>query len=370
MADSTKDPQRRPTATGGGIAVADDGDVAFGGMAGAGILAAILVAFFISAGIIGYTPEPTNEGGPQGSEAGDDDHSDDDGDHSDQETSLEADGFQISADLAAGGFPPVQLSATGNAVTVRGPVADEATRTRIIEFISQQPNVETVVDEMFIPEPDEVTAAAVIDVADDNITLSGTVPSEEMAAGIRAAASDAYSPDQIADGLVVFEGATTYMVTSSGSMSDPIRYGSLTEALAAASKTSGAIEGTYTGAVELDAEVDASLNELVALEPILFQIGTAVIDAASQPTLDQAIEILKLFPDSSVEIGGHTDSTGDPAFNSDLSQRRAQAVLDALVAGGVETELTAVGYGPDRPVGDNATPEGRQQNRRIEFEAK
>lgn len=363
MASNTKDdPRRRPAPPRGGVAVADDGDVSFGGMAGAGILAAILVAFFVSAGIIGYSPEPANVSGPATTA-----QTEDDEDHGDEE-SLDADGFQIAADLAAGGFPPVQLSATGNAVTVRGPVADEETQAEIIDFISEQPNVETVVDEMFIPEPVATAAQADIEVSDEGIILAGTVPTEEMAENFRAAAAAAYPADQITDELTVLDGATAFTVTSSGSLSDPTLYTTLTEALAAAAAANG-VEGSYTGAVELDAEVDASLNELVALEPILFQTGTAVIDAASQPTIDQAIEILKLFPQASVEIGGHTDSTGDPALNQDLSQRRAQAVLDALVAGGVETELTAVGYGPDQPLGDNATEEGRQQNRRIGFTA-
>lgn len=364
MADSTKDePKRRGAVTGGGVALADDGDVAFGGMAGAGILAAILVAFFVSAGIIGYNPEPATVASADVEDDGAEDVDDE------EAVSLDADGFQISSDLAAAGFPPVQLSASGNTVTVRGPVADEATRAEIIGFIQQQPNVSEVVDEMFIPEAADIAAEATIDVSDDAIVLSGTVPSEEMAASIRAAAAESYSADQITDELTVLDDATTYSVISTGSLTDPTRYGTLTGALDAAASAGGGLEGSYNGTVELDAEVDASLNELVQLEPILFQTGTAEIDAASQPTIDRAVEILKLFPDASVEIGGHTDSTGDPAFNQDLSQRRAQAVLDALVAGGVESDLTAVGYGPDQPVGDNATPEGRTQNRRIEFTA-
>jgi outer membrane protein OmpA-like peptidoglycan-associated protein len=359
MVDSTKDePKRSPGVSGGGVAVADDGDVAFGGMAGAGILAAILVAFFVSAGIIGYTPEPLAVTSSPTTEHGGDETAD----------SLDADGFQISADLSAGGFPPVQLSASGNTVTVRGPVVDETTRDSILSFVGDQPNVETVVDEMFIPEPEPALSSANVAMSDDGIILEGTVPNEVMAAQLRAAAAANFSSDQITDELTVLDGATGFALTTSGSITDPLLYSDLTAAIQAAVDGVG-LTGDYTDEVVLDAQVDASLNELVRLEPILFQTGTAVIDRASIPTIDQAAEILKAFPGATVEIGGHTDSTGDPSFNRILSQARAESVLAALRERGVQSDLTAVGYGPDSPVGDNATAEGRQQNRRIEFKA-
>ncbi len=365
MADSTKDdPKRSPGVSGGGVAVADDGDISFGGMAGAGILAAILVAFFVSAGIIGYTPEPLAvTSSPTTGHGGDG-----------AEESKDADGFQISADLSAAGFPPVQLSApTGtNTVTVRGPVVDEATRDSIIEFVAEQPNVETVVDEMFIPdapsEPESALASATIAMSDDGIILQGSVPTEEMAAQLRSAAAANFSSDQITDELSVLDGATGFALTTSGSITNPILYSDLTAGIKAAVDGAG-LTGDFTDEVVLDAEVDTSLNELVGLEPILFQTGTAVIDFASIPTIDRASEILKAFPGAAVEIGGHTDSVGDPSYNQTLSQARAESVLAALRERGVQSDLTAVGYGSDSPVGDNATPEGRQQNRRIEFTA-
>jgi len=69
-----------------------------------------------------------------------------------------------------------------------------------------------------------------------------------------------------------------------------------------------------------------------------------------------------------VTIEGHTDSSGDPVLNQNLSQSRARAVQNYLVANGIdEPRLDAVGFGPDRPVADNETEEGRALNRRIEF---
>jgi outer membrane protein OmpA-like peptidoglycan-associated protein len=69
-----------------------------------------------------------------------------------------------------------------------------------------------------------------------------------------------------------------------------------------------------------------------------------------------------------VEVGGHTDSTGSRATNTRLSQARAESVMAYLVSKGVAAgQLAAKGFGPDEPVADNATREGRAQNRRVEL---
>jgi len=73
-------------------------------------------------------------------------------------------------------------------------------------------------------------------------------------------------------------------------------------------------------------------------------------------------------PDLFFELGGHTDNLGDPAFNVFLSESRAQAVADYMTSRGFTGDrLSVVGYGPDQPVADNATPDGRAANRRLEF---
>jgi outer membrane protein OmpA-like peptidoglycan-associated protein len=81
------------------------------------------------------------------------------------------------------------------------------------------------------------------------------------------------------------------------------------------------------------------------------------------------VDIMKQNPDiRKVRVEGHTDSKGSDAYNIKLSQRRANAVRDYLIAHGVEADrLVAVGYGETRPVADNGTAEGRARNRRVEF---
>lgn len=111
----------------------------------------------------------------------------------------------------------------------------------------------------------------------------------------------------------------------------------------------------------------AYANVLVDLEPILFAPGSAAIDGESLATLDRLVEVLATTT-VTVTIEGHTDSTGDALKNRVLSEDRARAVLNYLVANGIDdSRLRAQGYGAEQPVADNETEQGRALNRRIEF---
>ncbi len=104
----------------------------------------------------------------------------------------------------------------------------------------------------------------------------------------------------------------------------------------------------------------------IALE-IHFDTGKATIKPESQKIVGEIAALLKQNPDLRVSIEGHTDNTGTPQGNKTLSEARAKAVADAVVAAGVEAaRLGAVGWGQDKPVADNATDEGRARNRRVE----
>ena len=104
------------------------------------------------------------------------------------------------------------------------------------------------------------------------------------------------------------------------------------------------------------------------IKGIFFDVNKDTIKKASSKTLDNAVKVLKDFPDVKVEIGGHTDSDGSRELNTDLSQRRADSVKKYLVDKGIDAgRLTTKGYGPDQPIADNTTKKGKSQNRRIEF---
>lgn len=107
----------------------------------------------------------------------------------------------------------------------------------------------------------------------------------------------------------------------------------------------------------------------VATQGIFFDTGSDRIRGESAPTLKQIAAMLTEHTDLKLLIEGHTDNTGDAAANLRLSERRAAAVKAALVAQhAIAAErLTTAGFGVTRPAAPNATPEGRQQNRRVEL---
>jgi outer membrane protein OmpA-like peptidoglycan-associated protein len=107
------------------------------------------------------------------------------------------------------------------------------------------------------------------------------------------------------------------------------------------------------------------------IKGVEFETDSDTLRASSSEVLDKAVAVLTEFPNIKLEIGGYTDSQGSVEHNRQLSQRRADAVKKYLVDRGVSSErLEAVGYGPDKPIADNSTAVGRQQNRRVEFLAK
>lgn len=104
------------------------------------------------------------------------------------------------------------------------------------------------------------------------------------------------------------------------------------------------------------------------LNHVNFETGSANLSKLSVYQLDNLADALNKYPNMAIEISGHTDNTGDPESNQQLSEQRAQKVKSYLVDKGIaEGRLTAVGYGSSRPVAGNDTEEGREQNRRTEF---
>jgi outer membrane protein OmpA-like peptidoglycan-associated protein len=105
----------------------------------------------------------------------------------------------------------------------------------------------------------------------------------------------------------------------------------------------------------------------LVLYGIRFDSNSDVPRPESEGTLDQLAAMLKQDPSLRVQVEGHTDSTNTDAFNLDLSQRRSQKVVAALVGRGIgASRLQAKGYGRSKPVADNATAQGRALNRRVE----
>lgn len=101
---------------------------------------------------------------------------------------------------------------------------------------------------------------------------------------------------------------------------------------------------------------------------VLFNVGESVVSPGARNTLNRIVTYLRANPKQEVLIEGHTDSTGSDSFNMALSERRADAVANYLLSGGVAGNRIATrGYGESIPVASNDIPAGRQQNRRVEI---
>lgn len=115
-------------------------------------------------------------------------------------------------------------------------------------------------------------------------------------------------------------------------------------------------------------ECVANVNAILAARKIAFAPGSSEIEGEALETLDQIAAALEDCSQVPMEIGAHSDSQGREEMNLALSQARADAVLNGLLARRVLTSnLRAVGYGESRPIADNGTEAGREANRRIEF---
>jgi outer membrane protein OmpA-like peptidoglycan-associated protein len=112
----------------------------------------------------------------------------------------------------------------------------------------------------------------------------------------------------------------------------------------------------------------AKFNELLGGQKIEFQTDNAEINPSSHKLLDSLVAVAKECPEARIQIAGHTDNKGSAAYNQKLSERRAGSVVAYLKQKGIAAaRLTAVGFGLTKPIADNNTPAGMQQNRRIEF---
>ena len=119
-----------------------------------------------------------------------------------------------------------------------------------------------------------------------------------------------------------------------------------------------------------DAKV-VRVNEGIVIEfsdKVLFDYDKSKLNAAARNSLDKLIVVLKKYPDTNIEIQGHTDNSGTEKYNQSLSLRRANAVSKYLRANAIgASRLTVRGLGESIPKYDNTTESGQVQNRRVEF---
>lgn len=105
----------------------------------------------------------------------------------------------------------------------------------------------------------------------------------------------------------------------------------------------------------------------VTLEGALFAFDSSKLRPAADAKLQQVVDFAAKYPEAGIDVSGHTDSIGKPAYNQKLSERRAEAVKAWLVKKGIDAErIETKGYGETKPVADNKTAAGRAMNRRVE----
>ncbi len=110
------------------------------------------------------------------------------------------------------------------------------------------------------------------------------------------------------------------------------------------------------------------IGDIIQLPELNFETGSEILLPGTEHILQDAAATLQRYPELVIEVAGHTDDVGNGLANYTLSERRAQTVREYLIRYGVdENRINAVGYGESQPIGDNSTPEGRAENRRVEL---
>lgn len=313
---------------------------------------------------------------------------------------LEAEGLQIEA-----------IEFEGRDATLRGEVNSEEDKARASELVDEVWDVRVVTNLLKVKPPEEASDAEsetvlkgfhLKSVDGDNLQLGGMVSDESTRNMIVAAVLDAFPGRTIDNQIQITAGesqtwlpALLRSITAISVVKNPVleipeggQALHLQGELAAEVQKVNVLQdlrAALNRELELKENLDVVVEKrdpaLIAMEKriqdlqtttrIQFKINTADLAELSKQVLDQVAEILKEAPGVQVEVQGHTDNLGDAQYNMELSQKRADSVRDYLVTRGVEAaRLTAVGYGPTRPVATNTTKQGRITNRRVVFSLK
>lgn len=329
-------------------------------------------------------------------------------------------GTSTSTTATSGALKPAVVNAEINrsTATLTGTVPDEGARTQLVRIAEDEFGRGNVVDELTIdsgvdlatgtinirgvsetgddsPEILRLTAEAqlglragefdisivdpavdpamvLMSVGGESVILTGTVPDDVTARRLVAVAEAAYG-DGNADGTgleivpTTMDGAT---ITIEGSTAPgDLRAEDLAEVAALDFNSAVIVNASEIDLSDAALDVyEAQLQETLVANPILFDVGTSRITDAGQANLLLIVKAINAVPNLGVEIVGHTDSDGGVTVNQTLSESRAEAVQEALVTLGVPLErLTTRGAGSSEPIASNDTREGRQRNRRIEF---
>jgi OOP family OmpA-OmpF porin len=272
---------------------------------------------------------------------------------------------RTASNTESGTSVPARLAITNNngVVTVSGAVRDQASRTAILDAlrnafgnnfkgdIAVDPNAASSPWLANLPSAlaQLKTPGVQALFEGSNVNLGGSIPESER--------------DRILASLKSLFGAAG--LTFAGTQAANSALDQMSSAMSDADRKISAALSALGSRFQTNDLLDI-LNKSI----IHFPTGSAEVPPASRALLQQAAALFKQLPPGTVvEIGGHTDNTGDPNANLSLSQARADAVRNVLVQAGVNPAmLVAKGFGDAQPVASNDTAEGRLQNRRIAYQ--
>ncbi|TFW23170.1 OmpA family protein [Massilia arenosa] len=223
------------------------------------------------------------------------------------------------------------------------------------------------------------------------VVASGTVPDEATRAALIARLKEVYRADRVVDQLAVGSVsappgwseavrrlvATDLKLISHGQLKVDGNTVAVRGEVASdahrqqvAARMAASLDPSYTvsDGLRVAAQDQQVLDSALANRIIEFESGQATLTESGKAILDQMAAAMQQVKGKRVQVAGHTDNVGSRASNLALSQARAQAVVAYIQSKGIPADrMTAAGEGPDRPVADNSTAEGRARNRRIEF---
>lgn len=333
---------------------------------------------------------------------------------------------RATAALAQEGLDWANASVDGRNIILTGIAPDQAAKDQAGEIaqiygynlIDNQITIATAQTIEIVPAITDPYLMSAVKGVNGKITLSGYVPDATARADLLAMATDRFGENNVFDQLEITPGAPVYWLPSikaGMSQLDYLDWGQVewhNEKLTVSGQVASdqveqqmlsqqtrmlpdAISASLNLTIPEPAAVlpepvvtqapiqltevekvaaiscQAQFAKLLSRNIIVFRTSSAELAAESYGLLDQLAEAATDCPAANVQIEGHTDSRGSAAYNLDLSQRRAQSVVDYLVSKAVDpARFTAIGFGEDLPIADNNTEEGRTLNRRIEFNVK
>lgn len=294
---------------------------------------------------------------------------------------------RLAKSFAEENFPPsVQAIISGRDVTLTGVVGDEDIKRRAGEVSRSIYGVRMVENDIQYVEPPALNLDPIAERAepqnnednDAGFADIGIAPLAEAEADVvvdvNADADDDASGDDV---TVVDEFASDKVenAVDAMAMEDPFQSMDNTAIQETSSEAQPEINSEITEEVAEQVEEDmavadpceATLSNMLAGEKINFATGQVKIDAGSYPLLNRLAAEAKKCDESVINIYGYTDNIGDVKANVNLSLQRAKSVGKYLISKGVRQKIRVVGNGPNDPIADNDTAEGRAKNRRIEF---